>query len=63
MSLGDLVHLVGSTKKENLGIVVGFDQEGDPIVEWIFPAHYWTNETGPEYGEDLIIISGGEDEI
>lgn len=62
MNLGDLVHLP-EAMSGNLGIVIGFDHEGDPIVDWIFQAHYWTSETGPEYGEDLIIISGGEDEI
>ena len=61
MNLGDLVHLVAGTEG-NLGIVVGFDEEQDPEIEWIFHAH--RNLSGVntcEYTEDLIIISGGED--
>lgn len=60
MNLGDLVHLP-EAGKGNLGIVVDFDHEGDPYVEWIISAHYWTDADGPEYMEDLIIVSEIED--
>jgi hypothetical protein len=61
MNLGDLVHHPEGTEG-NLGIVIGFDEEQDPEIEWIFHAH--RNLLGVntcEYTEDLIIISGGED--
>ena len=62
MNLGDLVHLLEGAEG-NLGIVVGFDKDQDPLVEWIFQAHHWLvgYQASYEYTEDLIIVSGGED--
>lgn len=64
MNLGDLVHLPEGTKG-NLGIVIGFDKDQDPLVDWIFQANHWLvgNQASYEYAEDLIIVSGGEDEL
>jgi len=61
MNLGDLVHLPEGVEG-NLGIIVGFDKEQDPKVEWIFHADgQLVDGDTYEYAEDLIIISGGED--
>ena len=64
MNLGDLVHLPEGVEG-NLGIVVGFDKEQDPKVEWIFHAdgQLVVYQDTYEYAEDLIIVSGGEDEL
>ena len=64
MNLGDLVHHPEGTEG-NLGIVIGFDKDQDPLVDWIVQANYWLvgNQASYEYAEDLIIVSGGEDEL
>ena len=64
MNLGDLVHLPEGAKG-NLGIVIGFDKDQDPLVDWIVQANYWLvgNQASYEYAEDLIVVSGDEDEL
>jgi hypothetical protein len=64
MNLGDLVHLPEGAEG-NLGIVIGFDKDQDPLVDWILQANHWLigNQASYEYAEDLIIVSGGEDEL
>lgn len=52
MKIADLVHHIG-WEPENLGIVIGFDEEGDPQVKWIVPCN---GEITYEYLESLIII-------
>ena len=56
MKLADLVHkTTWKSRPANLGIVVGFDEECDPEIEWIIP--YIENcETTYEYREELIVI-------
>jgi len=61
MKIGDLVKLPSVTlgipiKEDNLGIVVDWDEDGNPVVEWIYPTLFWMNP-GSEYKEDLIITS------
>lgn len=64
MNLGDLVHLPEGAEG-NLGIVIGFDKDQDPLVDWIVQANYWLvgNQASYEYAEDLIVVSGDEDEL
>lgn len=66
MKIGDLVGL--THKGLNMGLVVGFDLEDDPIVEWIIYPENWASPTSCstttyEYRESLTILSGVEDGV
>ena len=58
MQITDLVHVVGAKPVNNLGIVVGFDNDGDPEIEWIIHPNYAKEQNKTfEYIELLTIIN------
>lgn len=62
MKIGDLVRGVeGKSWEGSVGIIIGFDADADPIVEWAGPyAHEGSNVTSPgtgEYKSQLEVIN------
>lgn len=58
MKIGDLVGL--PLEELSVGLIVGFDLEGDPIVEWLVkPPRAWS-EVEHVYRECLTTLSGVE---
>ena len=61
MKIGDLVGL--PAEELSMGLVVGLDLEGDPIVEWLVKPPLTWSEVEPVYRECLTTLSGVEDEV
>jgi hypothetical protein len=58
MKIGDLVHHTCALLKDNLGLIVGFDSDNDPIIEWIIFPGGVKNERlrTAEYIEDILLV-------
>ena len=53
MKVGDLVKHIGKRTSESLGLIMDFDDEGDPIVEF----YVQDMESGAYYTADVEVIS------
>mgnify|MGYP003650615236 CR=1 FL=1 len=54
MQVGDLVKHNGKRTSESLGLIVDFDDDGDPIVDF----YVQEMESGAYYITDVEVISG-----
>ena len=53
MKVGDLVKHIGKRTSESLGLIMDFDDEGDPIVEF----YVQDMESGAYFAAEIEVIS------